>query len=174
MSRLGGFHILLKLIIKFFNHEALMSRKTHWIKYFGPPLVQLGACQGRIKEVAIKTQVVKWSILACVVIRARCFVFLLRAKWVCDLRYVGISGGRCNFDAKNVWLAKNWKIFEFAPLARPSSYLKKEEEHNRRPKKKSYESSRFFRIRAIKSQFNCCKFMSIFKNHFLVKCNRAA
>lgn len=174
MSRLGGFHILLKLIIKFFNHEALMSRKTHWIKYFGPPLVQLGACQGRIKEVAIKTQVVKWSILACVVIRARCFVFLLRAKWVCDLRYVGISGGRCNFDAKNVWLAKNWKIFEFAPLVRPSSYLKKKRSTIEDQKKKSYESSVFFRIRAIKSQFNCCKFMSIFKNHFLVKCNRAA
>ena len=36
-----------------------MSRKTHWIKYFGPPLVQLSARQGRTKEVAIKTQMVK-------------------------------------------------------------------------------------------------------------------
>ena len=161
MSRLGGFHILLKLIIKFFNHEALMSRKTHWIKYFGPPLVQLGARQGRTKEVAIKTQVVKWSILACVVIRARCFVFLLRAKWVCDW-------GMWESVVVDVTLMR--KMFDASQLL-----LKKEEEHNRRPKKKkSYESTRFFRIRAIKSQFNCCKFMSIFKNHFLGKCNRAA
>ena len=166
MSRLGGFHILLKLIIKFFNHEALMSRTTHWIKYFGPPLVQLGARQGRTKEVAIKTQVVKWSILACVVIRARCFVFLLRAKWVCDW-------GMWESVVVDVTLMR--KMFDSRRIGKYLNSLRKEEEHNRRPKKKkSYESSRFFRIRAIKSQFNCCKFMSIFKNHFLGKCNRAA
>ena len=166
MSRLGGFHILLKLIIKFFNHEALMSRKTHWIKYFGPPLVQLGARQGRTKEVAIKTQVVKWSILACVVIRARCFVFLLRAKWVCDWgmwESVVVDVTWCEKcltreELENIWVRSE----------------KKRSTIEDQKKKKSYESSRFFRIRAIKSQFNCCKFMSIFKNHFLGKCNRAA
>ena len=135
MSRLGGFHILLKLTIKFFNHEALMSRKTHWIKYFGPPLVQLGARQGRTKEVAIKTQVVKWSILACVVIRARCYVFLLRAKWVFDWgmwESVVVDVTWCEKcltreELENIWIRS---------VSASQLLLKKEEEHNRRPKKK--------------------------------------
>ena len=72
------------------------------------------------------------------------FCVSLKSEMGLWLRYVGISGGRCNFDAKNVWLAKNWKIFEFAPLARPSSYLKKKKNTIEDQKKKILRKFSFF------------------------------
>ena len=77
----------------------------------------------------------------------------------------------------NFGFAKNWNAFEFAPLARPGSYLNKKrstmEDHQ---KDLIIKRSRFFRIR---KKFTihgkrCREFTVIFINHFLGKCNRTA